>query len=182
MKNAFLAVAVFLLLLCGGYIYLYKKTPKIAYVDSARLYSEYSAMKDAREEYEAETQEWQSNLKTLQKEIDQEIFDYQKRKDKLPVLEKEKTETRIRDKQKQYLSYNEAIKEKAATKENELGQKLLTKINSFINDYGKDHGYDLILGTGDVGTVIYADGYLDITKEVVDALNQQYISKKKVQH
>jgi len=43
-----------------------------------------------------------------------------------------------------------------------------------LEQYGKDNGYDLLLGTTDGGNVLYGTPALDITQEVLDALNETY--------
>ncbi len=62
------------------------------------------------------------------------------------------------------------------------GQKKIDQINEDIEDflasYGKSNGYTYILGTSaTTKSVLYGDESLDITDQVLDALNADYDSK-----
>ena len=59
------------------------------------------------------------------------------------------------------------------------GQKRIDIINedieSFLTDYAKQKGLTYILGTSkQTKSVLYGDKTLDITEEVIDALNDDY--------
>ena len=50
----------------------------------------------------------------------------------------------------------------------------MSQINSFVKQYAEQEGYDIILGTTQSGSLLYANNALDITEEIVEALNQYY--------
>ena len=56
---------------------------------------------------------------------------------------------------------------------------LVTGVKKFIKDYGKKNGYTYIYGTGDVASILYAEDKLDITKDIIKALNDKYKSADK---
>ncbi|TGV00765.1 OmpH family outer membrane protein [Flavivirga rizhaonensis] len=52
---------------------------------------------------------------------------------------------------------------------------LIIKVKDFVKDYGKTNGYTYILGTSDAAaTVLYGTDENDLTKIVLDALNEAY--------
>ena len=55
---------------------------------------------------------------------------------------------------------------------------LSKKVDSFVAIYAKDKGYKMILGTNGKGTVMYGDEKLDVTKPVLEKLNEAYKAKK----
>jgi Skp family chaperone for outer membrane proteins len=46
-------------------------------------------------------------------------------------------------------------------------------VNAFLMRYGKKHGYKMILIAAN-GNIAYADPSMDITDQIVEALNNEY--------
>lgn len=180
MKNfiALLLTIAIIILACLTF-YLYNRQPKIAYVDTGKLLDEYQAMRDAKAEYAGQTKQWQNNLDTLQQEVQQEIDQYKLQADGMSKAEREKTEKQIRIRQEQYYNYKKATDEKAGQEEGRLLDRVLSKTNLFMIDYGRKKGYDVIFGTTETGTILYGSSRHDITQEVLDALNADYKTQKK---
>lgn len=65
--------------------------------------------------------------------------------------------------------------------EGEMEMKYNTQIwnqlNSYINDYGQQEGYDFIYGATGSGSMMYAKENLDITDEVIKFANEKYEGK-----
>jgi outer membrane protein len=55
-----------------------------------------------------------------------------------------------------------------------MTEGVLNQVNSFIEEYSKNKGYDLVIGTTTSGNLLYAREYMDITDEVLKALNENY--------
>jgi len=51
---------------------------------------------------------------------------------------------------------------------------LVKEVKDFITTYGKEQGYDYILSTEGVSTILYAKDGQDITSEIVKMLNDKY--------
>ena len=52
------------------------------------------------------------------------------------------------------------------------------RLNPYLIDYGKEHGYQYIYGANGTGNVLYADKDLDITDDVIKYANDRYHDKK----
>lgn len=48
------------------------------------------------------------------------------------------------------------------------------RINQHVAEYGKEHGYDFILGASGDGSLMYAEEGNNITEEVISYLNERY--------
>lgn len=53
-------------------------------------------------------------------------------------------------------------------------QKISTRLNSYINDFGIENEYKYILGAGGQGVMLYADTSLNITNQVLLYANRKY--------
>jgi outer membrane protein len=51
---------------------------------------------------------------------------------------------------------------------------LTSRIKKYIKEYGKKNNYSYIYGTGEANSVLYAEDSFNITKEMIDLLNEQY--------
>ncbi len=56
----------------------------------------------------------------------------------------------------------------------QLDSEVLSQLNQYIKDFGKEHKYDYILGTDGNGSIMYAVDNKDITKEIVEYINLKY--------
>ncbi|MDR2130338.1 MAG: OmpH family outer membrane protein [Odoribacteraceae bacterium] len=153
---------------------------KIVYLNMDSLLTNYIQSKELNEAYlkkmEANRTELNYKVKTwtqageeFQRKVDnngfltreranQEYADLMLQKEKLEKLEQEMRETALREQM-------------------ELNQKLYNIIVTFLSEYNKEKGYNLILSTTLGGNVFYAEPGFDITHEVVSQLNARYIKK-----
>lgn len=164
-----LSLAVIFLLV---YTLLFNRT-KIAYVDSTKLLNGYKAMVEARKEFQKKQANWQSNIDTLTKNVQDAIKEYEKTIASGSENEKKLSKELISTKQKQLYEYQAAIKQNAAQEEGRLNQEVLSTVNAYLLRFGKKNGYKLILIAAN-GNIAYADQGMDITDEVVEALNKEY--------
>lgn len=72
----------------------------------------------------------------------------------------------------------DAARQRLAMEEQQLSDQysadIWKEINTGIAAYGKDHGYDFILGASGDGSLMYANEAENVTKEVVAYLNERY--------
>jgi len=81
----------------------------------------------------------------------------------------------LHSKQKELVNYQRAIQESAQQEDAKSTQQVVAQVNAFLERYGKQHGYDLILVATPSGSIAYAKSSLDLTEEVVADLNKEYI-------
>jgi|WetSurMetagenome_2_1015567.scaffolds.fasta_scaffold178302_2 outer membrane protein len=56
--------------------------------------------------------------------------------------------------------------------------EILTQLNQYIKDYGKEHKYQYIFGANGSGDVLYADESENLTEEVILYINDRYSGKE----
>jgi len=170
-KKVIIGFLVFIVLIIVGCMFF--SGPRIAYIDSAKLMTGYNAMVNARKEYDSKGKTWQANIDSLTKDVQGAITTYEKTMALGTDKEKQLAKDLINTKQRQLQDYQSAIRKNAAEEEQRLTQNVLTTVNSFLQRYGKKHGYKMILVAAN-GNIAYADADLDITDKVVDELNKEY--------
>ncbi len=68
----------------------------------------------------------------------------------------------------------EELIDKTAREQSELNKQLFDKLTVFLTEYSKEKGFDIVLSTQLGGNVLFAVNGYDITKEVVNRLNEDY--------
>lgn len=165
-----LAIAVFALIQPFG-------GKKIAFVRSGEIINKYAGMKDAQQVFQEKVKVWQANIDTLESEFHYAAHMFAASGSSLAITEQQHEQEKLRGQEESLAQYRHAIEIKSQEEEKTMTQGVLNQINSFIAEYGKEQGYDVILGTTMSGSVLYGNDALDITDNVLQELNNAYIKK-----
>ncbi|GAL85637.1 OmpH-like outer membrane protein [Sporocytophaga myxococcoides] len=180
-KNIFWSVFISLFLISvislSFSLYLFIRTPKIAYVYNSRILSEYKGVKESSKAYEQKVKAWQANIDTLGAGLAHEIKIFKQESSRLPSNERRNREDALRKREQELLNYKAALEEKADEEKELMGASVLNQINSYILEYGKRSGYDYIFGVAENGNLLYGREGDDITDEVLKVLNAKYSGK-----
>jgi len=148
---------------------------KIAYVDVSEILKEYKGSKKAEEEMRIQSDKIAKELDELAFPFQQKVQEYQNNSKNLSDSEKKIREQELMQEQ-QIIQRQQQMAQQQVQEE---GQKRIDIINdeigSFLSEYAETHGFTYILGTSSqTKTVMYGDETLNITKEVIEALNEGY--------
>jgi outer membrane protein len=176
MKKHWLLIVIVALLLGNIAIGVWNKfsTPRIAYVRSQDLVYGYFGMKEAMTEFQSKQQTWQTNLDTLNADLQRSMAGL---KNLDPTTLGAADQQRAVIKQREDLMrYGDSMEKKLAFDEKEMLNAVLAQVNSYVEKYATEHGFDVVLGTTDAGSLLYGDGGMDITDELLVALNKDHES------
>ena len=148
-----------ILIVCFVLVSCKSNQNNIVYIISDTLVEEYQGMKDAKVAFQQKQMTWQANIDSLQSQ-------YQKALKKEP----KKAQLFLQNVNK----YRTQIQNLSQQEDQKMTQAVLGQINTFTELYGKKHGYDLILGTTSDGSILYGSDRLDITDQLLIALNHYY--------
>jgi len=153
--------------------------PKIVFVQTQKIMKDFQGAIDAQMEYDERIKKIRSELDELILSYQNEAKKFEQEKEKISIKEKETSlevlktkEIEIKKMQQMNQKQFEKIFEETVT-------IVYTQVTEFINKYGKEHNYQLVLGANLVsGDILYGSENLDITKDVVKILNHQYRKNK----
>jgi outer membrane protein len=174
MNRIIIALLIVIVCLIGWTFYSTIHTPKIAYVRSGELVYGYQGMKEARQAFESKSKQWQTNLDTLKSDFQKAISDYNLTYAKLSDNEKAMQEKLLRQQEKNIAVYADNIQKQSGEEDTKMTQGILNQVNSFVEQYAKDNGYDLVMGTTESGNVLYGNTSMDITDGLLKAMNEDY--------
>jgi outer membrane protein len=156
-------------------IYFIKE--KIVYVDSARLFNEYKGATEARANIEKKAKEYQLNIDTLTEEVQASLKSYEKGLRGIDATDHAGVGKEINAKREELARYQFASKQNIEKENNKVFSEVVAHLNNFLRVYGEKHNYQLILIANPSGTIAYAKDGLDITSEILEELNREFLKE-----
>lgn len=152
----------------------------IVYVNSDTLLNNYEYFKAVKAQFEDKSKKAQADLTAKGTAFQKEVANYQQSAANLSADQRASTEERLARKQQELATYNQNAGNALANEEAQENEKLYNKVSDFLKDFAKAKGYKMVLTYSKANpTVLYADESLDVTKEVVNGLNELYKKEKK---
>jgi outer membrane protein len=148
----------------------------IAYVNVDSISAGYLLMKDFNNEIQQKEGQMQDEYSVKAKKLQDEYQAYMQKKQtgNISEIDDQKSQQDLQTK-KSELDGMQQQRDELVKDVQERNFELQKKIQKFISDYNKKTRFDYILGYENVGgAVIYGNDSLDITRAIVDGLNQQY--------
>jgi outer membrane protein len=153
---------------------------KIVFVNSDTLLEKYEYFKEIRTTLEDKAKKAQADLQARSTAFQREVADYQQKAPTMSGSDRESTEERLARKQDELARYQQNASNALAEEEMNLNEKLYGKITDYLKLHAKDNGYKFVLTYSTSSpSVLYADESLDITQQVLTALNDSYKKEKK---
>lgn len=153
---------------------------KIAYVDIDSLLGNYNFSVTLRNEMLRKGENARMTLSEKAKAIQADMEDFQRKVENNVYATRQRAEeeqARILKSQEDYQRLEQRLANELSAEEQKNNVILRDSINNFLKDYNATHGYDLILSKM-ADNILLANEALDITKEVVDGLNNRYQGNK----
>jgi outer membrane protein len=150
------------------------------YINSDTLLAQYNYSKDMQARLTEKGKAAQAEVSSKEQALRREIADYQKDAATLPADKRQTTEQRLAREQQEFQQFQQ---NEGAAFQSEQGaetNKLYQKTADFAKSFAKEKGYKLVLTYSKTAPgVLYVDPSLDVTTEVVKALNDAYAKDKK---
>jgi len=154
------------------------QTEKTGFVDTEKLLTEYTELKEAKERFTKESDAIQADLEMRIKayQIKEDLF----RKNG-PSMSRKKQEERYNElnaEAQQLQQEQQARVGKLQVESQSTIDSLITKVKDAVKDYGSVNGYSYIYGSNDAGSVLYGKEELDLTGTLLEELNASYTAEK----
>ena len=137
------------------------------YHDLKKVYEE--EVTKADNEIRTKVNAWQRDGKNLQERFDKGLI----------------TRSQAQDEQARLIRRQEQLEEEQGRVRNDLMEKEVVMLNqiqdailNYINKYNEEKGYSLIISTTGNSTVLYGNPGLDVTKEIIKGINEEYIKTR----
>jgi outer membrane protein len=153
----------------------------IAFVDLDTLEDNYTLFKKKKAEFETLDKNLGNELERMATALQNEYMELQKKAQAgLITQEQGEAASRKMQQRQQELEMKKQNEGSALIKkQEEFNKKLQDDIRGFLDEYAIDKGYDFVMAYTKTGAILFANPDMDITADVIDALNSGKSNEKK---
>ena len=153
----------------------------IVYIQLDSLVSQYDMFNDLRSELESKAQAIQDDLTKKGRSFESAAKDFETKiaKGLLTRSQAEEQQQRLVERQQNLQNLSQQKQLEMAEEEAVMMRKVMDAVQTLIDKYNQEKGYALILTTSAASTtVITGNPSLNITQDVLNGLNEEYIKSK----
>jgi outer membrane protein len=149
--------------------------PTIVFVNVDTLLNNYEYYKAAKLKMQTLSQKAQAEITTKGDAFQKEVAAYQKGASALTPVQKAATEKRLAKKQQDLQALSQNTGKQLQDIEASENATLYERISAYLKTYTKAKGYKIVLTYSKSSpSMLYGDDSLDVTKEVLVGLNDEY--------
>jgi len=145
---------------------------KIGYVDLAKIFDSYERTRQSESVLERKG-------KQKEAELEQRLGELQKLREGLELLNEDARESKTRslqEKADELRRFQQFTKRDLAGERDRIAQEILQEIDQAVEAYAKANAFTIII---DRRSLLYGQGGLDVTDEVLKQLNQQFSAARR---
>jgi outer membrane protein len=157
------------------------KSTSVVFVNIDSLNTRYEFIRNLKGDLEATGKRLQNEILSEQAAFEKEAAEFQKQvaANSIPEDKAKMIYEKLMQKQQSLVDKKDRYTQQVAEKEMKMNLTLLDTVTNFLKRYNKIYKYDYIMGLKTAGEILVANDTLDITNDVVNALNKTYKEKKK---
>lgn len=159
-----------------------EKAVKVAFVNYDSIYTNYELIKKLRTDFEAKTKRLDNDINARAAGIERDAAYLQDQVNKKTLSEQSVQElyVQLQQEQQKVVELRDRYLNDLQLSDAQMQETALDSIINFIDRYNKKYKFDYILGFTKTGNILYANDTLDITKDVIKQLNEEYLAKHPV--
>lgn len=152
----------------------------IVYINIDTLLNNYAYFADMQDDFADKQSEAEAELNLRSRQYESSALDYQNKVQKGLVTRREAAdmEQQLMAAQQQLLQYRDELTMQLSEEEQVSNRKLINRIMEYLVEYNKEYNYQFIFSNSFGDNVLFANHQLDITKDVLTGLNEQYAKEK----
>ncbi len=153
----------------------------VAYVNSDSILVHYDLVKSMRKDLEAKTARLENELKSKQASFEKDAAYFQEQVSKKTISEASAQEIygQLMGEQQKLYELREQYSNDLSKQEFDLNVLLIDSLNNFLERYNQKMHFDYILSYNKGGSILAANDSLDITRDVLKLLNEEFTTGKK---
>jgi len=147
---------------------------KIGFIDNGKVINDYQEKLDLEGKFKTKDEAFKKRTDSIGQLFQIEAQAFQLAAQKMPQKKAQEKYQELGQKQ-QVLQQQMQFEQQQLQKEFQVEiDSIISKVQTFVEDYGKTNGYAYILGKNDAGSVMYGSETNDLTTTVTEALNAAY--------
>lgn len=152
---------------------------KIAYVNIDEVLKEYEGSINAEKSMREKSDEIMAELEPMARAFQAKVQEFQLNASKLSAKDKADQEGILMQEQQALQQRQQMVQQQVQQESQQLYMDIDSKIDSLIAVYAKTKGYSFVLGNSpQTKSVVYGVETSNITEQVIETLNESYVSKE----
>ena len=147
---------------------------KQAYVDINRLIEGYNRTPILKKAFDKKAETAKANIDSLISGWQNDLKNYESSRSSMTNKELDLQKQILNSKQQQIESYRQVIQNQLKEEDQKNTSTIINDINDFVKNYGTKNNYQIIFGASGQGNIMYAKDAIDITEDVLIALNNDF--------
>lgn len=145
-----------------------------AFFYSDSLLSQLKFFKDSEEEFKKKQQSMMIELQSKEEKLQKEAQKLQQNAENMTRKEMEAAQKKLAGMERELMERKENLSNQFGAETAEFNEALHNKVISYLKEFNADGRYKYIFSVAREGNIFYSDPSLDITSEMVKALNEKY--------
>jgi outer membrane protein len=150
----------------------------IAYINSDTVLKYYDYHKATMEIMNAKAQRLQSDFRNRAEGLQNEFSAYQRNVNSMTLGQVKATEEDLAKKQQNLQMYQQSLNQEVMNDQERVSKELYERITKFLQKYSKEKGYQVVLKYDISSDLLHGNSALDISKDVIAGLNDEYKIEK----
>jgi outer membrane protein len=153
----------------------------IGYLNVDSLQTHYKLYKELINKLKAREKKYEKELNTKMSALEKKAIEFQKNAPTMTQFEGQTKQKELMEEEQKLYKMRDDFAIKFQNEEAKLNDQFQKKVRDFIAEYNEDKGYNIIIGSSQLGNVVlYKNDGIDISSQVIKGLNEQYDSEKAV--
>jgi outer membrane protein len=150
----------------------------IAYILTDSIVKNYDFLKDNQVIMEAKTKQMRSDYSNRAQSLQNDITAYQRNRANLTIGQDQALQEDLAKKQQNLQMYEQSLSQQLMNEEQKLTKELYDRITTFLKKYSEENGLQVVLKFDTSSDVLFGSPGLDITRVVMEKLNEEYNVEK----
>lgn len=170
----FFGLMAVVLIICSAWALSYNGQPTIVYVDNQRLFDGFQMKKEL--EQELLTRKGKQSF--LADSLKGELIAMESNFATVAKEKQEQFQKEFLAKRNQWISVTQQMEAAEKELESTYTTQIWNQLNQYVQDFGEQNGFDMIIGANGDGSLMYSKKTMDITDELTTYINKRYEGKK----
>lgn len=156
------------------------EVPNVAYIQIDSLMLDYLLAQDLSNAFQAKANKAERELNAKSQQLEKDMLEAQDKIQKGLVTRAtaEEMQQQLMQQQQQLLETRDRMMGELAEEEQVMNNRIYYAVMDYLKEYNADYKYSMIVSTTASGPILHANPAMDITAEVLAALNARYSAEK----
>lgn len=151
----------------------------IAYISVDSLQTHYKLYSELINKLKGRERKYEKELNTKLAALEAKFKDFQQKAPTMSQFEGQTKQKELMEEEQKIYKMRDDFAVKFQNEEAKLNEQFQKKVKDFIEKFNEDKGYNLIIGSSQLGNVVlYKNEGIDISNAIINGLNEQYDQEK----